>query len=188
MGPEGDVYIASFTAEYYVQFMREWESRLNHYLKHGTALRNGELRTDHGRPQGNLFLRSGGSHGHAASRPRWAIATASPAGTGRPARSMPSRLWPPANVKITKGADNVGKYAKTPKSIRQWCKTCGGHLLTEHPAMGLTDVYAAILPKLAFKPGLHVFYEETVLHIHDGLPKQKDVPAELGGSGVMLAD
>ena len=41
LGPEGDVYIASFTTEFYVQFMREWESRLNHYLKHGTALRNG---------------------------------------------------------------------------------------------------------------------------------------------------
>jgi hypothetical protein len=54
--------------------------------------------------------------------------------------------------------------------------------------MGLTDVYAAILPKLAFKPGLHVHYQETVLHIKDGLPKQKDVPAELGGSGVTLAE
>ena len=42
LGPEGDVYNSSFTAEYYVQFMREWESRLNHYLKHGTALRNGQ--------------------------------------------------------------------------------------------------------------------------------------------------
>ena len=31
-------------------------------------------------------------------------------------------------------------------------------------------------------------YQETVLHIHDGLPKQKDVPAELGGSGVTLAE
>jgi hypothetical protein len=41
LGPEGDVYIAGFSAEYYVQFMREWESRLNHYLKHGSALRNG---------------------------------------------------------------------------------------------------------------------------------------------------
>ena len=93
-----------------------------------------------------------------------------------------------ANVKITKGAENVGKYAKTPRSIRQWCKNCGGHLLTEHPQMGLTDVYAAVLPKLKFNPGLHVFYEETVLRIPDGKPKQKDVPAELGGSGVLLAD
>ena len=74
------------------------------------------------------------------------------------------------------------------ESCGQWCKTCGGHILTEHPGMGLTDVYAAIIPKLKFQPGVHVHYQETVLHIKDGLPKQKDVPAELGGSGVTLAD
>lgn len=91
-------------------------------------------------------------------------------------------------MKITKGADQVGKYARTPNSIRQWCKNCGGHLLAEHPAMGLTDVYAAILPKLKFSPGLHVFYEETALRIPDGKPKQKGVLAELGGSGVLLAE
>lgn len=54
--------------------------------------------------------------------------------------------------------------------------------------MGLTDVYAAILPGLSFKPGLHVFYGEAVLRIHDGLPKQKDVPKELGGSGITLGE
>jgi hypothetical protein len=72
--------------------------------------------------------------------------------------------------------------------MRKWCKTCGGHLFTDHPGWKLTDVYAAILPTFSFKPGLHVFYEETVLHVHDGLPKLKDVPAELGGSGVLLAE
>ena len=41
LGPLGDVFVASFTAEYYVQFMREWEDRMNHYLAHGTALRAG---------------------------------------------------------------------------------------------------------------------------------------------------
>ena len=66
------------------------------------------------------------------------------------------------------------EYHKSPRSLRQWCKLCGGHLMTEHPTMKLTDVYAAILPKLKFSPGLHVFYEETVLRIPDGKPKQKD--------------
>jgi len=42
LGPQGDVFIASFTAEYYVQFMREWEDRINHYLAHGVALRTGD--------------------------------------------------------------------------------------------------------------------------------------------------
>jgi hypothetical protein len=41
LGPQGDVFVASFTAEFYVQFMREWEERMNHYLTHGTALRAG---------------------------------------------------------------------------------------------------------------------------------------------------
>jgi hypothetical protein len=97
-------------------------------------------------------------------------------------------LWSPDSVTVTRGADLVGSYSKNPQSIRKWCKACGGHLLTEHPGMGLTDVYAAIIPDLPFKPGVHVHYQETVLRIHDGVPKQKDVPKELGGSGVSLAE
>ena len=97
-------------------------------------------------------------------------------------------LWSPDAVKVTRGADLIGSYSKTPQSIRKWCKSCGGHILTEHPGMGLTDVYAAIIPDLPFKPAVHVHYQETVLRIHDGVPKQKDVPKELGGSGVTLAE
>jgi hypothetical protein len=97
-------------------------------------------------------------------------------------------LWPPEAVRITKGAENVGSYQKTEKSIRKWCKTCGGHLLTEHPLWNVTDVYAAVIPDLPFKAALHVNYESTVLPMRDGLPKQKDVPAEMGGSGVLLPE
>jgi hypothetical protein len=97
-------------------------------------------------------------------------------------------LWDPASIKITKGADNIGTHAKTPASHRKWCKTCGGHLFTEHPQWNLTDVYAATIPTLAFKPGLHVHYQDTVLPIKDGLPKQRDVPKEMGGSGELLPE
>jgi len=97
-------------------------------------------------------------------------------------------LWPPAAVKITQGADRLGSYSQNPTSHRKWCKDCGGHVLTEHPTMGLTDVYAAVIPGFPYKPGVHVHYQETVLHIRDGLPKLKDVPKELGGSGVVLAE
>jgi len=27
-----------------------------------------------------------------------------------------------------------------------------------------------------------------VLHLHDGLPKQQDVPKEMGGSGVLIPE
>jgi hypothetical protein len=97
-------------------------------------------------------------------------------------------LWKPDAVKITKGADKVASFQKTEKSVRKWCKTCGGHLLTDHPTWGVVDVYAAVIPHLDYQPALHVNYQETVLHLHDGLPKQKDMPAEMGGSGVLLRD
>lgn len=38
LGPEGDSFVDAFTEEHYRDFMREWESRLNHYLAHGVAL------------------------------------------------------------------------------------------------------------------------------------------------------
>lgn len=97
-------------------------------------------------------------------------------------------LWPPEAVKVTKGVDNIGVYQRTDKSLRKWCKTCGGHLFTDHPPWNLVDVYAAVIPSVPFKPGVHVHYQETVLPVKDGLPKQKDVPKEMGGSGVLLAE
>jgi hypothetical protein len=97
-------------------------------------------------------------------------------------------LWKPEAVRITRGAENLGTYNKTPLSFRKWCKVCGGHLFTEHPGMGLIDVYAATIPDFPYQPGVHVNYQETNLRIKDGLPKMKDVPAEMGGSGVVVAE
>ncbi len=95
-------------------------------------------------------------------------------------------LWRPGAVKITGGAENIGTYNKTPASSRKWCKTCGGHLLTEHPTIRLVDVYAAILPGLEFRPREHLHYQEAVLRIVDSLAKHKDLPKAAGGSGVLL--
>jgi hypothetical protein len=73
-------------------------------------------------------------------------------------------------------------------SQRQYCRRCGGHLMTKHPPLGLVDVFVATIPTLDFVPGVHVNYAETVLPIRDGLPKLKDFPAEFGGSGEVLAE
>ncbi len=97
-------------------------------------------------------------------------------------------LYKPEKVKVTKGAELVGRYMKTERSDRQYCKRCGGHLLTDHPLWQLVDVYAATIPSLPFSPSVHVNYAETVLPMKDGLPKLKDFPAEMGGSGVVLAE
>ncbi len=97
-------------------------------------------------------------------------------------------LWKPDNVKVTKGADQVGRFMKTKTSQRMFCRQCGGHVMTDHPPLGLVDVYAATLPSLAFSPAVHVNYAETVLPMKDGLPKLKDFPAEMGGSGAVLPE
>ncbi len=97
-------------------------------------------------------------------------------------------LWKPDAVKVTQGAGSVATYQKTPISQRQYCSKCGGHLMTVHPTLGLIDVFAATLPTLAFAPGVHVNYAETVLPMKDGLPKFKDFPKEFGGSGDMASE
>ena len=97
-------------------------------------------------------------------------------------------LWKPENVAVTKGAEHLGRFMKTETSGRQYCTKCGGHVMTDHPTFGLIDVYAATIPSLAFVPALHVNYAETVLPMKDGLPKLKDFPAELGGSGETMPE
>lgn len=41
LGPVGDAFVDAFTEAHYQGFMREWETKLNHYLEHGTALAGG---------------------------------------------------------------------------------------------------------------------------------------------------
>ena len=38
LGPEGDAFVAAFTRDHYLGFMKNWEDRLNHYLRHGKAM------------------------------------------------------------------------------------------------------------------------------------------------------
>jgi hypothetical protein len=97
-------------------------------------------------------------------------------------------LWKPEQLAITRGAEHLGEFHKTARSERHFCKRCGGHVFTKHPEWNLVDVYAATLRGFAFAPGVHVNYAETVLRIKDGLPKMRDFPAEMGGSGETLPE
>ena len=97
-------------------------------------------------------------------------------------------LWNPDAVKVTSGAEHIATFAKTEMSERQWCSKCGGHIMANHPPLAMVDVFAATIPTLQFTPAVHVNYAETVLPMRDGLPKLKDFPAELGGSGEMVGE
>ena len=97
-------------------------------------------------------------------------------------------LWAPEDVTVTKGAEHIATYHKTDMSHRQYCRQCGGHLMTRHPPLQMVDVFTATIPTLTFAPQVHVNYAETVLPMRDGLPKLKDFPKEFGGSGDIVAE
>ena len=97
-------------------------------------------------------------------------------------------LWRGGTVRVVRGAELVGRINRTGMSERCHCTRCGGHLMSEHPGLGMTDVLAAILPTVAFAPGLHLNYASAVLRMADGLPKLRDFPAEAGGSGELLPE
>lgn len=97
-------------------------------------------------------------------------------------------LWNADQVKVVQGEDQLATYNKTPASTRTWCKSCGGHVMNQHPSLGIVDVFAPVIEDFEFRPSMHVHYQETVLQLHDGLVKMKDAPEDWGGSGETLSE
>ena len=93
--------------------------------------------------------------------------------------------WP-ADAVTVKG--EVVQSRHYDESERTACARCGGSVLTGKPGLGWRVVYPMTLANTDFKytPAMHIFYEERVMDINDGLPKFADVPTEAGGSGVMV--
>lgn len=96
--------------------------------------------------------------------------------------------WPAAQVKITKGADNVTIYKRTEKSCRTSCKSCGGAVFVLHPAIGVYDVLAATIEDFRFAPSMHIYYGERMIDMKDGLPKFRKAPKALGGDDELMAE
>jgi hypothetical protein len=92
-------------------------------------------------------------------------------------------LWPADRVQVVSGVEYLASYNKRGFSERRYCGICGGHVLVNHPTLGMVDAHASTLPDVAFRPVVHLNYQETVLPLKDGLPKLKDLPADIGGSG-----
>jgi hypothetical protein len=92
-------------------------------------------------------------------------------------------LWNDDQIRVVRGAALLSGFNKSGMSNRLHCAKCGGHVMTQHPGMGLTDVFAALFATLVFRPTIHLNYADTVLPMKDGLPKLKDFPSHAGGSG-----
>ena len=73
------------------------------------------------------------------------------------------------------------------ESQRISCAKCGGNVANGKPTKGLMVVYPMTLVEsdLGFEPTFHIFHEERVMDVADGLPKFVDAPKEAGFSGVL---
>lgn len=97
-------------------------------------------------------------------------------------------LWTIDSIMVTKGESKIGTYNKTDNSFHKFCTDCGGHLMTNQPDTKLVYVYTAVLEGYEHHPQLHLNYGNKSVSVADGLPKYKDMPADFGGSGIMLPD
>ena len=96
-------------------------------------------------------------------------------------------LWSAEKVSIT---GPTIQSDKNDDSHRESCSKCGGALANIKPGHNVVAVYAMTLAEsgLRFEPTGHIFYEERVFDMADGLPKWKTVPESLGGDGAVVEE
>ena len=97
-------------------------------------------------------------------------------------------LWKNDALRVTKGREFLGKCSSSDFSDRRYCTKCGGHVMVDHPTLGLIDVRLGALRNFPFKATVHINYDETVLPMKNGLPKLKDFPKAIGGSGETMPE
>jgi hypothetical protein len=96
-------------------------------------------------------------------------------------------VWRNENFEVTQGEEYIDSYRVSEQSLRHWCKNCGSGLYNKKD-VPFTVVYAITLENSDFKhePAMHLYYSERFMDINDNLPKFKDFPTELGGSGELV--
>lgn len=104
--------------------------------------------------------------------------------------SAPINAWSgwPANKVSVSGP--ITESDKDPGSGRISCSKCGGNVANRKPTAKMMVIYPMTLANsgLDFQPNMHIFYDERVMDVNDGLPKFVDVPESFGGSGKMAEE
>jgi len=94
-------------------------------------------------------------------------------------------LWPEDKVRVTGGEDALRAYSKNGTTVRQFCGTCGGAVMTASTGVGLVDVYPMTIDGFRFEPRAHIDYELRIVDMKDGLPKFRGRPVPGGANETM---
>lgn len=96
-------------------------------------------------------------------------------------------IWPGDAVTISGETVRTGTNAS---SGRISCSKCGGCVANHKPAWDMMVVYPMTLAGsgLKYQPAFHIFYEERVMDMADGLKKFATRPEQFGGSGELVEE
>lgn len=96
-------------------------------------------------------------------------------------------IWRSDKVSIT---GDVTRSHKNPSSERVACAACGGAVANVKPQIGMTVLFATTLAEASppFAPTLHIYYDERVMDVADGLPKFSTMPKGFGGDDARVAE
>jgi hypothetical protein len=93
-------------------------------------------------------------------------------------------------VRFVGGEENVRRFKKTETRPveRLSCAQCGASIGTSVPVLNFYDICVGILQDFEFKPSIHLNYQDRVVSMPDGLPKFRDLPKSVGGTGEMMEE
>ncbi|MEM7429041.1 MAG: GFA family protein [Pseudomonadota bacterium] len=94
-------------------------------------------------------------------------------------------IWPGDKVAIS---GETVRSDHSPASGRISCSKCGGCVANHKPARDMMVIYPMTLTGsgLQYQPAFHIFYDERVMDMADGLKKFADMPEAFGGSGRLV--
>ena len=99
----------------------------------------------------------------------------------------PMMAWSawPADAVTVKGETRT--VTQCDATHRVTCVNCGGKIMGIKPQDGVNVLFPSVLAGSGapFEPMGHMYYDQRMLDIDDGLPKFADKPEALGGSGRM---
>ena len=97
-------------------------------------------------------------------------------------------LRPEDRVKFSKGNEKMYRFSITghAEGGRFSCQICGGAVCTFVPKRRLYDIFGGVLADFDFQPTMHINNGERVLSMQDDLPKFREMPERLGGSGDLV--
>ena len=93
-------------------------------------------------------------------------------------------------VRFVPGEENVKRFkiTDTRPVERLSCKQCGACIGTCVPVLNFYDICIGILHDFEFNPSIHTNYQDRVVSMPDGLPKFRDLPKSVGGTGQKMAE